>query len=157
MWIGAPSGIGQEFAPQAAVNGINVVLLARREERMTEVAAEPTARYDVQARAVAPPSAVTGSSTGSPRDRRPGIVLVSAMAAAGGLPCTANNSATKAHPLNLGEALHAEQRPAGVHMTVLVPVLVNTPVAADPGSRTPSTRAAAQSLVPEAAPDSVSH
>jgi short-subunit dehydrogenase len=119
MWIGAPSGIGQEFAPQAAVNGINVVLLARREERVTEVAAEPTA--------------------------------------AGGLPCTANDSATKAHPLNLGEALHAEQRPAGVHMTVLVPVLVNTPAAADPGSRTPSTRAAAQSLVPEAAPDSVGH
>jgi len=98
VWIGASSGIGQEFAPQAAVNGINVVPLARREERVIEVAAEPTARYDVQARAVAPPSAVTGSSTRSPRDRRPGIVLVSAMPAAGGLPCTANDSATKAHP-----------------------------------------------------------
>src|SRR6266542_468238 len=61
---------------------------------------------------------------------RGGIVLVSAVAAAGGLPYMANDSATKAYPLNLGEALHVELRQAGVHVTVLVPVLVNTPVVA---------------------------
>jgi short-subunit dehydrogenase len=59
---------------------------------------------------------------------RGGIVLVSAAAAAGGLPYMANDSATKAYPLNLGEALHVELAQAGVNVTVLVPLLVNTPV-----------------------------
>ncbi len=36
---GASSGIGVEFARQAAANGINVVLVARREEHLKEVAA----------------------------------------------------------------------------------------------------------------------
>lgn len=59
---------------------------------------------------------------------RGGIVLVSAAAAAGGLPYMANDSATKAYPLNLGEALHAELAESGVAVTVLVPLLVQTPV-----------------------------
>jgi uncharacterized protein len=38
--------------------------------------------------------------------------------------------ATKAYPLNLGEAPHVELRPAGVNVTVLVPIPVDTPVVA---------------------------
>ena len=56
-------------------------------------------------------------------------MLVSA-AAAGRLPYMANDSASKAYVLNLGEALHAELRQAGVHVTVMIPVLVSTPVVA---------------------------
>ncbi len=181
---GASSGIGEEFARQAAANGLNVVLVARREDRLKEIAAELTTQHGVETRVV--PVDLTGegafnaiveatdgldiglviSNAGAgnpgpfialPHNRlreivrlnvfahldlahhfgkklaereRGGLVLVSAVAAAGGLPYMANDSATKAYVLNLGEALHAELRQAGVNVTVLVPVLVNTPVVA---------------------------
>jgi len=64
---------------------------------------------------------------------RGGIVLVSAAAAVGGLPYMANDSATKAYPLNLGEALHVEPGGAGVDVTVLAPLVVNTGVVARMG------------------------
>jgi uncharacterized protein len=181
---GASSGIGAEFARQAAANRINVVLLARNADRLNEAAAELEGRYGVQTRVVTvdlgrdgilePISAATDdldiglvvSNAGAgnpgpfislPHDRlreivqlnvtahldlahhfgqrlakrvRGGLVFVSAVAAAGGLPYMANDSATKAYSLNLGEALHAELRQAGVNVTVLVPILVNTPVVA---------------------------
>ena len=181
---GASSGIGEEFARQAAANGLNVVLVARREERLKEVAAELTTHHGIAVLVLPVDLAADGafaaivertdgldiglviSNAGAgnpgpfislPHDRlreivrlnvvahldlahhfgkklaergRGGLVLVSALAAAGGLPFMANDSATKAYVLNLGEALHVELRQAGVDVTVLVPVLVNTPVAA---------------------------
>ena len=184
---GASSGIGEEFARQAAASGLNVVLVARREQRLEQLRAELTATYGIQARVIAADLTrdglldtltsatddldiglvVSNAGTGNPgeflsipRQRlreivninvlahldlahhfgrklaqraRGGIVLVSAAAAAGGLPYMANDSATKAYVLNLGEALNAELHPAGVHVTVLVPVLVATPVLARMG------------------------
>ena len=56
---------------------------------------------------------------------RGGLVLVSAAAGAGGLPYMANDSATKAYPLNLGEALH-EEVAGRVNVTVLIPLLGTT-------------------------------
>ncbi len=49
---GASSGIGKEFAQQIAASGINIVLVARREDLLKEVGVEFTKRYGVEHRVV---------------------------------------------------------------------------------------------------------
>src|SRR5258706_300360 len=49
---GASSGIGKEFARQIAASGINVVLVARREDMLKEVGVEFSKRYGVEHRVV---------------------------------------------------------------------------------------------------------
>jgi uncharacterized protein len=81
---GASSGIGREFARQIAANGINVVLVARREMPMREAGNEFTAQYGVKHRVVSldltEPDALTllGQATG---DLDIGLAVVNAGAA----------------------------------------------------------------------------
>src|SRR5271168_2718608 len=49
---GASSGIGKEFARQIAASGINIVLVARREDLLKEVGVEYSKRYAVEHRVV---------------------------------------------------------------------------------------------------------
>lgn len=49
---GASSGIGKEFAQQIAASGINIVLVARREDLLKEVGVELSKRYGVEHRVV---------------------------------------------------------------------------------------------------------
>src|SRR5882724_5479728 len=49
---GASSGIGQEFARQIAASGINVVLVARREDLLKKAGVEFSKRYGVEHRVV---------------------------------------------------------------------------------------------------------
>src|SRR5258708_40116394 len=49
---GASSGIGKEFARQIAASGINIVLVARREDLLKEVGGEFSKRYGVEHRVV---------------------------------------------------------------------------------------------------------
>jgi len=49
---GASSGIGKEFARQLAASGINVVLVARREDLLKEAGVEVSKRYGVEHRIV---------------------------------------------------------------------------------------------------------
>ena len=49
---GASSGIGKEFARQIAASGINIVLVARREDLLKEVGVEFSNRYGVEHRVV---------------------------------------------------------------------------------------------------------
>jgi hypothetical protein len=61
---------------------------------------------------------------------RGGLLLVGAMGVSDGLPYMANDGAAKAYVHSLGEALHVEFKPLGVHVTVLPPGLTETPVIA---------------------------
>ena len=65
--------------------------------------------------------------------RRGGVLLVSAMGAAQGIPYMANDSGTKAFVLSLGEALHVEFQKLGLNVTVLLPSPTDTPVLAEFG------------------------
>jgi uncharacterized protein len=49
---GASSGIGKEFARQIAASGINIVLVARREDLLNEVGVQISKRYGVKHRVV---------------------------------------------------------------------------------------------------------
>ncbi len=67
-----------------------------------------------------------------------GILLVGAMGASHGVPYMANSGAAKAYVSALGQALHFELKDQGVHVTVLTPGFIDTPVLskllADPGA-----------------------
>jgi uncharacterized protein len=47
---GASSGIGEEFATIIAEKGINVLLIARRVDKLTEVASKLSTRYNIEAK-----------------------------------------------------------------------------------------------------------
>ena len=57
-----------------------------------------------------------------------GIILVGAMGASHGVPYMANSGAAKAYVSALGQALHFELKGQGVHVTVLTPGFIDTPV-----------------------------
>jgi uncharacterized protein len=62
------------------------------------------------------------------RRGRGGLLLGGAMGAVYGLPYMAGDSASKAFVQTLGEALHVELQPLGVHVTVLVVGPTNTAI-----------------------------
>jgi short-subunit dehydrogenase len=49
---GASSGIGRELAKKTAELGLNTILVARRESRLSELAAEIGERFDIETRIV---------------------------------------------------------------------------------------------------------
>ena len=179
---GASSGIGKEFTRQIAASGINIVLVARREDLLKEVGVEFSKRYGVEHRVVVLDVSredfigqlasatddldiglvVSNAGTGNPGEflkldrqllqatlrlntmshldiahyfgrklaerRRGGLILVGAMGAENGIPCMANDGGAKAYVHSLGEALHYEFKPLGVHVTVLAAGITNTAV-----------------------------
>ena len=67
-----------------------------------------------------------------------GLLLVGAMGASIGIPYMANDSGAKAYVHSLGEALHVELKPLGVHVSVLATAPTETAVLAEFGL-TPET------------------
>jgi short-subunit dehydrogenase len=179
---GASSGIGKEFARQIAASGINIVLVARREDLLKEVGVEFGKSYGVEHRVVVLDVSrenfigqlasatddldiglvVSNAGTGNSGeflklDRqlhhatlristmahldtthhfgaklvkrgRGGLILAGAMGAENGVPLMANDGAAKAYVHSLGEALHYEFKPLGVHVTVLAAGFTETAV-----------------------------
>jgi uncharacterized protein len=66
---------------------------------------------------------------------RGGILLVSSIAGLQGVPYMANYAAAKAYVIALGEAVHRELAPRGVHVTVLLPGATDTPMVERFGAR----------------------
>lgn len=64
---------------------------------------------------------------------RGGLLLVSSIGGLQGVPHVANNAATEAYVLSLGEALHVEFAKLGLHVTVLLPGPTDTPGIAKQG------------------------
>ena len=64
---------------------------------------------------------------------RGGLLLVGALGASNGLPYMANDGGAKAYVHSLGEGLHVELKPLGVHVTLLPPGPTETPVIAKLG------------------------
>ena len=60
---GASSGLGVDFAHELAVDGHNLVLVARREDRMRELAAELEANHPIQTKVIALDLSLTGIGT----------------------------------------------------------------------------------------------
>ena len=56
------------------------------------------------------------------------MILVGAMGAENGVPCIANDGASKAYVHSLGEALHYEFKPLGLYVTLLATGFANTAV-----------------------------
>lgn len=70
--------------------------------------------------------------------RRGGLLLVASTAGLQGIPFSAEYGAAKAYVLSLGEALHGELQPVGVHVTVLLPGATDTPMLAASGFDLPA-------------------
>jgi uncharacterized protein len=65
---GASSGIGKSFAEQLAADGFNLVLTARRQQRLDEIAGAIEAKYGVRANVIVADLADPGASEGIVRE-----------------------------------------------------------------------------------------
>jgi uncharacterized protein len=81
--------------------------------------------------------------------QRGGIILLSGMGASQGVPYMANDSATRAYVLTLGETLNFELKKHHVHVTVLLPGPTFTPLAEKMGFDARSTPLSVEQTVSE--------
>jgi uncharacterized protein len=122
MVTGASSGIGEAFADRLAADGWDLVLVARRRERLDDVAARVRAAHGVSARVIAADLARTAD-----------LEALCAEAAELGLGMLVNNAAL-AHYKPFATLPHDEAREL-VELNVLAPVLLTRAVVAGMAER----------------------
>ena len=121
---GASSGLGRDFAREAAVDGHDLVLIARTEAPMRELATRLQATYGTTVHVVVGDLAVPGAGEGAARDVA--ALGVEPTAAFQPGPNMAVYCATKAYVLSFGEALAYEVRGTGVSVTTVCPGATKT-------------------------------
>ncbi|MDQ5858985.1 MAG: SDR family oxidoreductase [Acidobacteriota bacterium] len=107
---GASSGIGRELARNAAKDRFDVVLVARRRERMQELADELSARYGVTVEIVAADLAAPGSAK---------AVFTAASARTGSVDVLVNNAGLGVHGLFAETPLERELETIRVNVLAL--------------------------------------
>jgi short-subunit dehydrogenase len=110
---GASSGIGEVFARRLARDGINVVLVARRERQLKTLANTLEAQHGVRVR----------NHFGSLMQERSkgGIIFVSSTLGFSGVPLWSNYVATKAFDHILAEGIGRELKRHGISVLAVTP------------------------------------
>lgn len=108
MVTGASAGLGKEFAEQLAGQGHDLILVARSEERLTEIAAEVSHLYGVQAD-------VLVADLSKVRDR---ATVEARLKAAEPVGILVNNAGFGVNDAFIGGSLKAEQDMLDVMVTV---------------------------------------
>lgn len=133
---GASDGIGRAIARRAAAEGLNLVLAARNETALSQLAEELGRSDNIETRFVTVDlSGAEGPGTliDAVADLAGGIVLFGSLLGWQGVPGHANYAATKAYVQALGEGLHAELKPYGVDVLCVAPGPVHSGFAARAG------------------------
>src|SRR5918998_1284098 len=135
---GASSGIGADVARSLARRGQGVTLVARRAERLNELAGELRSEHEIRVEMVRlnMEAVVALCARFVPemvRRGRGGVLNVASMAAFQPLPRQATYAATKAFVLSFTDALHADLAGTGVTATALCPGPVKTEFADSAG------------------------
>lgn len=138
---GASSGIGEELARCFAEGGFNLVLVARRADRLQALADMLSAQHGVQTSVAADRhrqlievnvsalTAMLAHFLPPMLARRYGRILnVASIAAFQPVPSLATYAATKAYVLSLTESLAEELRDTGVTVSALCPGITATPM-----------------------------
>src|SRR5262249_36115403 len=119
---GASAGIGAEFARQLSEMGLNLVLVARRRQRLEDLAHELEKELDLLNVNCRAPLILTHEFGRQMAQRkRGGIIFVSSVSAYIATPFEASYAASKVYELFLAESLEYELKKSGVDMLALCP------------------------------------
>ena len=142
--VGASDGLGAALAHQLSRTGVEVILSARSEDKLTELAQALPGRARVRVLDVTDDADVAQAAKdvgpidglvylagaywpfGAQEWQAEHIVITSSLTAYRGLPGSIGYTASKAATLSLAESMHADLRKTGVQVQVINPGFIKT-------------------------------